>query len=304
MDSLLKNIVLDLVKSIRLSKGLKVYAKGNNSFEQWMQIAVCGSLIRNGVKEEFIEVEKNFGEFRLAFTADDLKGNYNAESLRGNAEFNRWDQGERDKKIREKLKAKEVVEKADWARVLNEILSKEMQRDVYEHFAAGKANRVALDNETENLLTRALGTGICLDQKELECLNRRLLEIIFSKEIGKAKNFYPDICFVKDGKKCAMELKVLISQGNGKKTDLSQVSKDIAKLNLCKENRAIDQGIMLFAILPCDGEEGYTKWAKRAGARVQNDAYETIKDCLELKAKGEFAFRNGVPGYIYSGVLK
>lgn len=172
---LLKTIVLDLAGAIKLSRGLEVYAEGNNSFEQWMQITVCGTLKTEGA--ENIEVETSCG-------------------------------------------------------------------------------------------------GIS-----------------------------PDICFKYNGERYAIELKFVIAEGGGGRSQLSKILPDIDKLNTYKEGHGIDNGIILFAIFPFRDGKDIDLWANETKER--KEYYGIIKKRLEpIINPHQFIFSNGVKGYVFSGILR
>jgi len=174
-NELLEKIVSNLVSSIGECRGLEVYAKGNNSFEQWMQVLVCSTLKEEGVEDVKVET------------------------------------------------------------------------------TCGRAS--------------------------------------------------PDICFESNNEKYAIELKIIMTQGGGKQTDLRKVSEDIPKLSEYRQNHAIDHGIIMFAVFPCQGEEGFRKWANRTDAPDRRQAIAIINS-LEQVGSAKFVFSNGVEGYIFSGILK
>jgi len=58
-NKLLEKITTSLVGQIQKSEGLKVFAEGDNQFEQWMQVAMCAALIEGGIEYKKIRVETN-----------------------------------------------------------------------------------------------------------------------------------------------------------------------------------------------------------------------------------------------------
>ena len=111
----------------------------------------------------------------------------------------------------------------------------------------------------------------------------------------------PDICFESDNKKYAIELKVIVAQGGGGKSDLGKISKDISKLN----GYGVDHGIILFAIFPFEAGEDVDSWANQNDATERRKHYDAIKEKLsQVIAPREFVFSNGVKGYVFSGILR
>jgi hypothetical protein len=125
------------------------------------------------------------------FVESDLRGNINAVLKKAMNEILgcKWDSGELDalrKKERAASRRKDKVTKKEWVEALNRILSKRLPRQAYEKVQGKSTLRKKLKIDVQEILKKILARPEqTVSDRELEYLNRKILEMAFPANIKK-----------------------------------------------------------------------------------------------------------------------
>ena len=118
----------------------------------------------------------------------ELIGDLDVYSFKGNGLADGWDQGKLDA-IRTRLAnpvTAPTVTKEEWAKALNEILAVRMR--IEDYLSMEESPSIRDNREAQALLEKAMDRFRVMTRKELESLNRALLEAVYPKILAKSQN--------------------------------------------------------------------------------------------------------------------
>jgi len=149
--------------------------------EEWMTKYTLLLINNPGIGGNFVI---NDGSFK--FSSFDLKVDINANTFNLNVLADGWDQGKLDG-IRTSLRNGGVITQRNMSMALNKVLAVKMHASDYQSLQGNPLIQDLLDNETKIFLAKAISNDP-LTTKELERLNRRLLEAVYPKQIEMTRN--------------------------------------------------------------------------------------------------------------------